>query len=104
VDALIAVRTDPGVELRSALGCLAHLRSADRPRRVPVISKEVLSPRTADYQKWVEAFAGNHNIPIEWAERGVRKEEYVHSVRRTGEEDDRAMSKAETIFCRWHRT
>jgi hypothetical protein len=44
---------------------------------VPVISKEVLSQRTADYQKWVEAFARNHNIPIEWAEKGVRKEEYV---------------------------
>jgi hypothetical protein len=46
-------------------------------RGVPIISKEVLSQRTADYQKWVEAFARNHNIPIEWAERGVRKEEYV---------------------------
>src|ERR1700746_870603 len=33
--------------------------------------------RTADYQKWVEAFARNHNIPIEWAEKGVRKEVYV---------------------------
>src|ERR1700751_3448905 len=47
---------------------------------VPVISKEVLSQRTADYQKWVEAFARNHNIPIEWAERGVRKEGYVQPV------------------------
>ena len=44
---------------------------------VPVISKEVLSQRTADYQKWVEAFARNRNIPIEWAEKGVRKEDYV---------------------------
>jgi hypothetical protein len=44
---------------------------------VPVISKEVLSQRTADYQKWVESFARNHNIPIEWPEKGVRKEEYV---------------------------
>src|SRR5262250_1697688 len=44
---------------------------------VPVISKEVLSQRTTDYQKWVEAFARNHNIPIEWAEKGVRKEDYV---------------------------
>jgi hypothetical protein len=44
---------------------------------VPVISKEVLSQRTADYQNWVEAFARNHNIPIEWAEKGVRKEDYV---------------------------
>src|SRR5262249_50052151 len=29
------------------------------------------------YQKWVEAFARNRNIPIEWAEKGVRKEDYV---------------------------
>jgi hypothetical protein len=44
---------------------------------VPVISKEVLSQRTAAYQNWVEAFARNHDIPIEWAEKGVRKEDYV---------------------------
>jgi hypothetical protein len=44
---------------------------------VPVVSKEVLSQRTADYQNWVEAFARNHDIPIEWAEKGVRKEDYV---------------------------
>src|SRR5947199_5985995 len=34
---------------------------------VPVVSKEVLSQRTADYQNWVEAFARNHQITIEWA-------------------------------------
>ena len=44
---------------------------------VPVVSKEVLSQRTTDYQAWVEAFARNHDIPIEWAEKGVRKEDYV---------------------------
>ena len=44
---------------------------------VPVVSKEVLSQRTTDYQAWVEAFARNHHIPIEWAEKGVRKEDYV---------------------------
>lgn len=44
---------------------------------IPVLSKESLSQRTADYQNWVEAFARNHNIPIEWAEKGVRKEDYV---------------------------
>ena len=44
---------------------------------VPVVSKEVLSQRTNDYQDWVEAFARNHKIPIEWAEKGVRKEDYV---------------------------
>jgi hypothetical protein len=44
---------------------------------VPVLSKEVLSQRTADYQNWVEAFTRNHDIPFEWAEKGVRKEDYV---------------------------
>src|SRR5208283_3585622 len=43
----------------------------------PVVSKEVLSQRTRDYQDWVEAYARNHHIPIEWAEKGVRKEDYV---------------------------
>src|SRR5439155_23091461 len=36
-----------------------------------------LSQRTADYQAWVEAFARNHRLPIEWAEKGVRKEDHV---------------------------
>jgi hypothetical protein len=44
---------------------------------IPVVSKEVLSQRTNDYQNWVEAYARNHRIPIEWAGKGVRKEEYV---------------------------
>jgi len=44
---------------------------------IPVLSKEILSQRTADYQNWVEAFARNHSIPIEWAEKGVRKEDDV---------------------------
>jgi len=44
---------------------------------IPVVSKEVLSQRTNDYRTWVEAFARNHGIPIEWAEKGVRKEDYV---------------------------
>jgi hypothetical protein len=44
---------------------------------IPVVSKEVLSQRTNDYQNWVEGFARNHQIPIEWAEKGVRKEDHV---------------------------
>src|SRR5438477_9857577 len=44
---------------------------------VPVVSKEVLSQRTTAYQAGVEAFARNHGIPVEWAEKGVRKEAYV---------------------------
>jgi hypothetical protein len=41
------------------------------------ITPEVLRQRTDDYQRWVEAYARNHHVPIEWAEKGVRKEEYV---------------------------
>jgi hypothetical protein len=44
---------------------------------IPVIDKTVLSRRTEVYRKWVEAYAGNHKLPIEWAEKGVRKEDYV---------------------------
>ena len=49
---------------------------------VATVSKEVLSQRTADYQAWVEAFARNHRLPIEWAEKGVRKEDHVRPHRR----------------------
>jgi len=44
---------------------------------IPVVSKEVLRQRTNDYRNWVEAFARNHKIPMEWAEKGLRKEDYV---------------------------
>jgi hypothetical protein len=44
---------------------------------VPVVGKEVLSQRTNDYRQWVEAFARNHQFPIVWAEKGVRKEDHV---------------------------
>ena len=44
---------------------------------VAEVSKEALSQRTADYQNWVEAYGRNHAIPIEWAEKGVRKEDHV---------------------------
>ena len=41
------------------------------------ITKDVLSRRTTEYKHWVEAFARNHKIPMEWAQKGVRKEDYV---------------------------
>jgi len=41
------------------------------------ITKEVLRKRTAEYQQWVEAYARKQEIPIEWAQKGVRKEDYV---------------------------
>jgi hypothetical protein len=64
-----------------------YLSGLSRPEQVvyfvrevlglPVVSKEVLSQRTCDYRDWVEAYARNHHLPIEWAEKGVRKEDYV---------------------------
>jgi hypothetical protein len=41
------------------------------------ITKEVLGSRTKHYNHWVEAYAQNHDIPMEWAEKNVRKEDYV---------------------------
>lgn len=47
---------------------------------IPCITKEVLAKRTVDYQNWVESYARNHGIPIEWAEKGVRKEDRVRPL------------------------
>ena len=44
---------------------------------VPVITKETLRQRTNDYQSWVEAFARNHRVPIQWPDKGIRREDYV---------------------------
>lgn len=41
------------------------------------ITKEALRQRTDEYHRWVDAFARNQDIPVEWAQKGVRKEEYV---------------------------
>ena len=64
-----------------------YLSSLSRPEQVvhfvrhvlniPVVSKEVLSQRTDDYRNWVEAYARNHKLPMEWAEKGLRKEDHV---------------------------
>ena len=40
---------------------------------VAAVDKEVLSRRTADYQTWVDAFAHNHGLPIQWPRRGCAK-------------------------------
>jgi len=64
-----------------------YLSGLSRPEQVvyffrqvlglPEVSKAALSRRTDDYQNWGEAFARNHHIPMQWAEKGVRKEDYV---------------------------
>ena len=44
---------------------------------IPAITKEVLRQRTADYNRWVDSYARKRKLPVEWAEKGVRKEDYV---------------------------
>ena len=71
-----------------------YLSGLSRPERVvnffrqvvgvPVVSKEILSQRTTDYQNWVEAYARNHRIPIEWAERIPRLLPWSNSVYQPG--------------------
>lgn len=47
------------------------------------ITQQALAQRTTDYRQWVEAFARNHRIPIEWADntklkdKGLKKEDDV---------------------------
>lgn len=44
---------------------------------IKAITKEVLTKRTTEYHDWLEAYASNHDTPIQWAEKGVRKEDYT---------------------------
>jgi hypothetical protein len=77
---------------------LGHLPLLTRPENivhffgyvhgVGAITKEVLRQRTTEYNQWVEGFARNRRIPIEWAEQGVRKEDYVRPQLRRMERQD----------------
>jgi hypothetical protein len=68
----------------------SYLSGLSRPEQVvhffrqvvgaPVVSKELLSKRTSDYQNWVEASARNHKVPIQWAEKWVRKEDLCSAL------------------------
>ncbi|MBN2033578.1 MAG: hypothetical protein JW836_09895, partial [Deltaproteobacteria bacterium] len=42
-----------------------------------------LGSRTKHYNQWVEAYALNHGIPLEWAEKNVRKDDYVRPQLKT---------------------
>jgi len=55
----------------------------------PCITKEVLSMRTKHYNQWVESYARNHSVPIQWAEKGVRKEDFVRPWLRAMERKNR---------------
>ena len=61
---------------------LGHLPLLTRPENlvhffrdvhgIRAITKDVLRTRTHDYNGWVESFARNHHLPIEWAEDQFR--------------------------------
>jgi len=63
---------------------------------IPMVTKEALSRRTNEYRGWVEAYARNHHIPIEWAERGLRKEDYVLPALRRMEKNNCFPQGAQT--------
>ena len=68
---------------------------------VAAVDKAALSRRTEEYVKWVEAFARKQQIPLEWWEKGVDKEEYVRPYL---EKAERAGAGACTSFSRrWSR-
>jgi len=39
------------------------------------ITKQALAKRTREYQQWVEAFARNHRIPIQWPDPNLKKKD-----------------------------
>lgn len=41
------------------------------------IDKEALSKKTKEYKEWVESYAQKNRIPIEWAEKGKRKDKFL---------------------------
>jgi hypothetical protein len=59
------------------------------------ITKEALAKRTQEYQQWVEAYARNHRIPIEWPDaeplktKKLKKEDYVRPYGTRMERQDR---------------
>ncbi len=56
-----------------------------------VVSKELPSKRPGDYQLWVEAYAGNHAIPVEWTEKGARSHP-PRSNRRPADYEERSRA------------
>ena len=53
------------------------------------VTTEALKKRTAEYRNWVDAYARNHNIPVEKATNGVKKEDYVRPYLKPREKENR---------------
>jgi len=50
-------------------------------KQVDCISKETLRQRTDQYLSWVNAYTRNHEIPIVWAQKDVRKKDDLAPLR-----------------------
>jgi hypothetical protein len=78
---------------------LGHMPLLTRPENIVhffrdlhqsgAITKEVLRKRTDEYNRWVDAFARKRRIPVEWAQHGVRKEDYLRPHLRRMERQNR---------------
>ena len=78
---------------------LGHIPLLTRPENIvhffrdvhhsSAITKDIPRKPTDEYNRWVDAFARNHKIPIEWAEKGVRKEDYVRPYQQRMERQNR---------------
>jgi hypothetical protein len=60
--------------------------------RVPAVTPEVLTSRTAPYRAWVARYAQDHAIPVAAAPKGMRKEEMVAPYYRR-------LKEAEGVAC-----
>ena len=58
-------------------------------KQVECISKETLRQRTDQYLGWVNAYTQNHDIPLVWAEKDVRKKDDLAPVRRRMQREGR---------------
>ena len=66
------------------------------------LTKDALAKRTQEYQQWVEAYARNHRIPIEWPDaealktKKLKKEDYVRPYGQRMERQKRLRANAST--------
>ena len=92
-----------------------HLPLATRPEHIVhffrdvhsiyPITKQALRQRTQEYQQWVEAFARNDRIPIEWADtaalkaKGLTREDVpVDAVTQSASGVDPQISEANALI------
>ena len=58
-------------------------------KQVECIGKDTRRQRTDQYLSWVNAYARNHEIPIEWAQKDVRKNDDLAPLRKRMQREGR---------------